>query len=299
MILGIIMIFVINILMINIWIWIIRSHFDLWDSKKFLIISLCTGLGAIGLLKLLHFGIDQINIASIWDPGRTMTTFETVLFVIMWHCIVSVIFVILSNRWFSQLQTILLVRGTLLIWSMSGISLMSIAGTTLYYLFVALSEEYVKSLSAYTRFAKYKLTSSDVIIFGLIASLGFACIENIIHLTNQITQLVTQHVISSSGIIVTKGIASTMMHLFFTSFFGVAYLHYMTDPDHAIKIIVLGMLGAVATHRSYDVMLSQWYRWILIIYMIAGYFWLTYVLYKSDRLYIVPDKLKKLIKDPL
>lgn len=280
--------------MINVWIWLIKSHFDHIDSKKFGLISLLTGLFSVWVLKLAHWIIDQINIISIRDSSWANYTIETLLFVIIVHSIISVVFVAVSNHGFWQLQIILALWGTILICTMSGISIIGMASTTIYYLFVALSEEYLKSCWAYMRFARYKVTSSDIIIFGLVAGLGFSCVENIIYLMSQITQLWTQHILMSSSLIITKGITSTMMHLFFTSFFAMAYLHYTQTATHHIRFIIIGILTGVCAHRSYDTILSYGYWMIVIVYGILWYFWLTYILYHSDRLYIDPQQLKSL-----
>jgi RsiW-degrading membrane proteinase PrsW (M82 family) len=255
-----------------------------------------TGIVCVAMLYLAHFIINRIDIWSIRNVRRFSESIETILFVIVVHSIISILFVAISNRGFGQLQVILGIWATIVIIAMTGFGLIGLTTTMMYYLFVALSEEYLKSRGAYTWFTKYNITNSDIIIFGLIASLGFACVENIIHLISQITQLWTQHIIANSGLIITKWIASTMMHLFFTSFFAMAYLHYQQSESRSLKIIIWGILAWVCVHRSYDTLLSQWYRPIVIVYTIVGYFWLTYVLYRSDRLYIDHKDIKTVSK---
>lgn len=75
-----------------------------------------------------------------------------------------------------------------------------------------------------------------------------------------------------------------------------AYLHYQQSESRSLKIIIWGILAWVCVHRSYDTLLSQWYRPIVIVYTIVGYFWLTYVLYRSDRLYIDHKDIKTVSK---
>lgn len=290
----IISIVVINLFIINIRIWLIKNYFGMKEFWRYFLISLVTWLMGVWALFGFNMLIDVLDIKSLTSSYQLLSSSTIILFVILFHAIVSIVYILITDKNFAELQYILLIRGITMIVVTIWFNIISWGFAVTYYLFVALSEEYLKSLGWYIWFEKYKLTPSDIIVFCLISSLWFACIENIIHLWSQITQLFTIHVLSNTSIIVTKGIVSTMMHLFFTSFFAMLYFNYQNYNKKTTMIILVGILIGVGTHRWYDLILYYGYRQIIILYMIVWYFWMTYILYHSDRLYIDPSEMNNL-----
>lgn len=132
-------------------------------------------------------------------------------------------------------------------------------GTVLFfYLFVAPVEETVKLLAI--RLYAYQNSHFDAVIdgavYGAIAGLGFATIENVIYIAGRITDpLLTNLFIAAGGIVPLRALAGPG-HVIYSTIAGYYLGLAKFNPEHAGPIILKGMLIATAIHATYNTLVA-------------------------------------------
>lgn len=115
--------------------------------------------------------------------------------------------------------------------------------------------------------------SSDIILYSILSWLGFAIFENIVYFIQQ----------DSLGIFFVRTITTSLLHGIFTwliwyvlmRFSKVSYIGY-----------VVAYICGITLHAIYNIWLNSLPLATWIIFTIWWYFLLSYLLFRSDRLYL-------------
>jgi RsiW-degrading membrane proteinase PrsW (M82 family) len=132
-------------------------------------------------------------------------------------------------------------------------------GTVLFfYLFVAPVEETVKLLAI--RLYAYRRPRFDAVIdgavYGAVAGLGFATIENVIYIASHVTNpLVTNLFIAAGGIVPLRALAGPG-HVIYSTIAGYYLGLAKFNPESAGPIVVKGVLIAAAIHATYNTLVA-------------------------------------------
>ena len=275
------------IITLYIWIWIINNFFK-WKkfSAKFsIIIFLLSSL----LVCALYFYKDILGILWFENLYFMWNTSISSIWLFIFYCISFLIFIsiILWNIKKKQNFNYIIVAILLFVWIwiwwiVSGINTM-----IMYYLISCYAEEILKfSIWENVLIRKreesdnLEFKTNDLILFSIIAWLGFSVIENIFYLVvlaigNQWTVLTT----------IWRSIFTTLLHIVATwliAFFIVKKSKH--KANYRLKCVIW-IISWFCLHWLYNLCLAYWYKIFTILILIICYFILTYLLFNSDRIY--------------
>jgi len=158
----------------------------------------------------------------------------------------------------------------------------------LYYLFVALWEEFMKYLLWINFYEKFKISENDILIFTIISALWFAFVENIVYTiwwTKSDWLLIA--LVWWITILVTRWLIWFLVHTVFTGniwLFTVKWLNW--NILNMTKFITIWSIIWIWLHYFYNVMLYKEIKIVLLAFLIIWYFWISYLFYKADRIYV-------------
>ncbi|AQL43150.1 hypothetical protein BV210_10670 [Halorientalis sp. IM1011] len=142
----------------------------------------------------------------------------------------------------------------------SGFGLVPILGLiALYFLVVGPVEEAVKLLAV--RMYAYRSPKFDAVIdgavYGAVAGLGFATIENALYITNSLQSVAPgMNLIQAGSDIATIRALAGPGHVIYSAFAGYYLGLAKFNPDDAGPIVVKGLLIAAIIHATYNVSAS-------------------------------------------
>ncbi|MFZ2911959.1 MAG: PrsW family glutamic-type intramembrane protease [Candidatus Absconditicoccaceae bacterium] len=161
----------------------------------------------------------------------------------------------------------------------------------MYYFLAAYAEEIIKFTAGENIFLKEGRNNSDLIFFCILIGLAFAIVENIFYLGSNILN----QEINLIGLSLGRGIISSMIHVVTTGI--VAYLA-MKGLNKKLKIpliggqvgfilfVFIGIILGFGVHLIYNLSLFYNRNFITIPLIIIGYFILSFLMFKSDKIYI-------------
>ncbi|SDF43053.1 PrsW family intramembrane metalloprotease [Halorientalis regularis] len=138
----------------------------------------------------------------------------------------------------------------------SGFGLVPILGLlALYFLVVGPVEEAVKLLAV--RMYAYRMPEFDAVIdgavYGAVAGLGFATIENALYITNTLQMVAPgMNLIQAGSDIATIRALAGPGHVIYSAFAGYYLGLAKFNPDDAGPIVVKGLLIATLVHATYN-----------------------------------------------
>lgn len=149
-----------------------------------------------------------------------------------------------------------------------------LAGTGIWFLFLkAAGEEVLKTSTSQALTSHGWVFKSDVIIMSIIAGLWFALFENIVYFIES----------GSRWQFLIRTITTSLLHAIFTGSIGYVLRRHTTNSY--LAYIYAYTLG-ISLHIIYNLSMTYIPRAWWVVFVIGGYFLMTYLLYKSDRLYI-------------
>lgn len=163
----------------------------------------------------------------------------------------------------------------------------SIAHIVLYYLLVAGSEEALKYLGGMTLFEKRRFSTSDLLLFAFLTSLGFAFFENILYVIEVVdtqSSLIKQ-LTSGTWLLIVRGGIWFIVHLLFTGTIAYCTTYLLRQQKSLLYLFPAFLLGLLL-HLSYNLLLHWNITAVVIIYVIGGYGLLSWLFYRADSLYI-------------
>ncbi len=282
MIFQLLVLFLVNFFIIWIWLWIAQSLFQTSHSqKKLLISSLIAGGGASGAMLLYparwnFFQLDTLIFSHLQSPLNLTVVGLLSLYLLSW-----IIIFIASKRSDPQRKKILEAFQFLII-----IGLFVTLGiiiwrekSTLYFIFIASSEEFMKFFFGYTIRDHTKTTNSDIIAYAVLAGLWFWFFENFVYIiSNQTT------IVSGISLSLARGMTSFFLHAIFTGVIWRSALQAI-ETKNIMKLIPWISLWIVL-HRGYNMTLTNGRTFLLILYILGSYIVLSYLFYQTERLYI-------------
>lgn len=213
---------------------------------------------------LAYFDIEILQYSLIQSPSSI-----AVATIILLLCI----YIAISSRQ-PLLQRILC---TLLVVCLSifGTIALGLSSAVIYFLLAASTEEFLKSASLKPI---YPQLLSDLILFGICAGLGFARFENIIYLIGWVIQWG-----ATEWLIAGRYFSAVPLHAVWTGLIGLFYsmLYKNRNPR-----VILGIIAIILCHAGYNYLLYLQTPLLTIVFIIAAYGGLAWLLLKVERLYM-------------
>lgn len=155
----------------------------------------------------------------------------------------------------------------------------------LYYLVIWFIEE----LSKFFNFLQWNIFDitniKKGVLYWIFIALWFSFIENIIYLQNIYT-----NAWFSNWLVFTyffRSIFSVFLHIVCTSiisfYFTKAFLYYKNSSINFsfIKLFFKGLLLSILLHALFDISLTFWFTFVIFIYFIFWYIYITWIFYKE------------------
>jgi RsiW-degrading membrane proteinase PrsW (M82 family) len=166
----------------------------------------------------------------------------------------------------------------------SWTSITSLRLVLFYYLFIALIEELSKHSNFLWTSLNYINTIQKWVLYAFFVTLGFVFLENILYIYN--VYLNTWFWSDFFLVYFTRSIFSLMLHIFCSAllsyYFLKSYFKYWNIMSIGfIKIFFLGILFAVFWHAFFDISLEFWWTFMMMIYFLFGYFYITSIFYRD------------------
>ena len=216
-----------------------------------------------------------------WDYTHYISSLEpTLLLILGVVAIASIVAVVLWQRpsKFNLFVHLAFVIITLIIMQLTG-SILS-AGL-IARLIVALIEEWTKTGTNLVLRDKYQIVRSDIILIWLIVTLGFAFSENIIYLWRYGAGTIGV----SIGIVLKRSITSRVMHIMYTGVISLGILT-MTEKTYGRVWMIGALLLSLTLHGAYNFVLEGQHILVTILLLLGGYFFLSRLVYRSERVYL-------------
>lgn len=160
-----------------------------------------------------------------------------------------------------------------------------------YYIFVSLTEEFIKySLGYNTYLSKWKI-KSDIILFGIIAWIWFGFMENILYLYYY---FVGGDIGGIANFSLGRGIFGFLIHFIFTSVFVYLIYIYKSKSENISNIkwdiiyyivFLWSLVFVTFGHTLYNLFVSKYFVVTSVSIVFFGYIWISYLFFLSDRWY--------------
>ncbi|PID86410.1 hypothetical protein CSB08_00300 [Candidatus Gracilibacteria bacterium] len=154
-----------------------------------------------------------------------------------------------------------------------------------YYIIVGFVEETTKHFNFLgTSFLYIKSVKSGV-LYAIFIALGFSFVENILYLYGNFIKLgLTSELVQ---IYFLRSIFSVVVHILCSSivayYFSRALLTYRKNNLNFpfIKVFFLGLFIGILLHAIFDITLTLGFSFVILIYFMFGYFYVTSIFYKE------------------
>lgn len=153
-----------------------------------------------------------------------------------------------------------------------------------YYLFVALIEELSKHINFLGTSLGFVKTINKWVLYTFFVALGFVFLENILYIYNTYIA----YWLSSDTITVyfSRSVFSLMLHIFcswvIAYYFSKAYLEYWKSFNlWYVKNLLIWIFFSVLLHSFFDISLEFGWTFVMILYFVFWYFYITSIFYKS------------------
>lgn len=155
-----------------------------------------------------------------------------------------------------------------------------ILNIAIYYIFVAYGEEFIKNQLALSINKKIWQVESDILLYHILVAIWFAFWENIVYLTQAITfWTFLTTLFWGLGIVILRWLLGFWAHTFYSSLIWMWNIIW-------ILFIPIFIIIAMIIHYWYDLSLYFDYKFIIPIFIIIVYIWMSYIFYKLDRIYV-------------
>lgn len=233
-------------------------------------------LSIMGILSIISFPhlYHQLTQHSWTSPLTTQSAWFYLLYSVIISLLINLIVFYRAGTSIAYHQLILMI-------TVAGISVIlpQLGRYPLYYyLIAAWVEEYVKYYLGYGSFRLYGATSSDIILFGMLSGLGFACVENIVYLVSNYQE--TTVIIHNTA----RRIIGPIVHMVYSGGLAYGYWYCYRRGRNTRWLIVSGILITLI-HTWYNSYITQQWWMGLIALLIIGYGIISWMIYQCDRLY--------------
>lgn len=266
-IIKIIWLLLISTALLNLQVWIVRTLFPNAKEKTriFRYTLLMWGL-ATGII-LVYTYLVQPRMYSFTTNESSNLRYS--IFVAIAWLLIALVFAKQKKRWrVFAISTITIISVItwgvewLLAWSAIGLLILK-----------ATSEEVLKTSASQALSSHTQLFSSDVILMSILAWFGFALFENIVYFVQWWT----------IGGFFLRSLTTSLLHAIFT---GVIGFVLWKSTKLSIFSYIIAYFAGICLHIFYNYTMSVTPVLWWIVFIIGGYFLLTYLLYKTDRVYL-------------
>ena len=279
----------ISILILNIWLWLFDKLF-FFEKKISTIFLITISMWLISALSILFYWnfLEYIDYSHL--QFTTQENIESLsVFFSFWiylSIIVLIIKLIINKLNLSKFFLINYAIFSLLYFLLSYIWLEYITQVIfLYYIFVAFGEELMKFLIWSSFFEKWKITTNDLILFSILSAIGFAFVENIAYLIWSISwQEFTKAIIWWTSLLIARGLIGFLAHIIFT--WNIWYFVTKWIKNNILKYSLIWIILWTTMHLLYNLWLANNFWVVIPIIIIFWYFWISYLFFNSDRLFI-------------
>jgi RsiW-degrading membrane proteinase PrsW (M82 family) len=256
--------------------WLIQQSLQFYRLRTSTMLVLI-GLSMIWVASIISFPHLYTRYTSQARTIESLTTSSALSY--LWYIgivglIITLIVFYRSSSQISQHQAIIVILLAAI-----GVGFPQLGRYPLYYYFIAAGvEEYVKYYIWLGSFKLYGTTSSDIILFGMLSGLGFACIENMVYLVSMIhnPDMVTANIL--------RRVVGPIVHMIYSG--GLAYgYRYLYRRGWGIRWVIISMICITIIHMWYNSWIGQGWRWYIIAIIVLGYGIISWMTYQCDRLY--------------
>lgn len=266
----------------RLWLWLYKNAFWIQVNKKIIIISLIIwGIAAWTILlfpKIINylFHIDSfVNWDYSWKSMWFFILYLNSLILVLNSIFRSLSIKSIINIIFFDIFFVMFVLIAKHLWL--SISILNIV---MYYIFVAYGEEFIKNQLALSINTKIWQVESDILLYHILIAIWFAFWENIVYLTWAISfWTFFSTLLWGLWIVILRWLLGFWAHTFYSS------LIWMWNIIWVLFIPIFIIL-AMIIHYWYDLSLYFDFKFIIPVFIIVVYMWMSYVFYKLDRIYV-------------
>lgn len=151
-----------------------------------------------------------------------------------------------------------------------------------WYLILAGAEEIGKFGAGWISYIREHLSSNDLILYSITIALGFAFAENLIYLIIQ-----TQSAAEATSLALSRWLTWFLWHAIFTgSIWYIASQYSGSNTWKNISRYILALIAGIGLHLIYNLFLHYGIVGWFLLYIILWYALLSFLFYKSDRVYL-------------
>lgn len=154
-----------------------------------------------------------------------------------------------------------------------------------YYLIVGFIEEISKHFNFLPASMNHIDHYKTGVLYAIFVALGFSFIENILYFYNEYSHngigndFLQLYFFRSIFTIIVHVLCSSIIAYYFAQ----AYLTYKKKSKSSsyLKTFFIGLLWWILLHSVFDIALTLWLSFVIILYFIWGYFYVSYLLYRD------------------
>jgi len=258
---GIGIVLIVSILLINTQVRIVSSLFPNDTSwKKILRYNVCMGAVVASLLFLFTSYI-QPQLQGWYDDIRYAC------FVLITGGAVTLLFAKQKQR-----RGVFFISTATVLSLITGLSQWMLAGSGMV-LLKAAGEEILKSTGWQALASHTKKCKSDIIIMSILTGLGFALCENVIYFIAW----------WSRWEFIVRSLVTSLLHGVFTGVIG-----YIVRRQQRASFLwyIYAYIAGILLHGTYNITIATYPITWSIVFLLGGYMLFSYLLYKTDRLYL-------------
>ncbi|MCD5380713.1 PrsW family intramembrane metalloprotease [Candidatus Gracilibacteria bacterium] len=154
-----------------------------------------------------------------------------------------------------------------------------------YYILIAFIEEASKHFNFLQSSVLHIKTIESGVLYAIFVALGFAFIENVLYLYSQYQLTGLSMELSSTYF--SRSIFSVMLHVLCSAvvgyFFSKAHVNYFKKSFNwsYLKLLNIGLFFGVLLHLIFDLSITFGLSFMIIIYFIGGYLYVSSIFYKE------------------
>jgi hypothetical protein len=281
----------ITLFIVYIRIWLINSVFVNRKIKIDLTWKIfLTGFFIVWSLFVYKYLLDYVWLENIYF-AESFGLKSLIIFII--YCILFVVInsLVYKNISRKNIWQSILLWLVLFLWIWYGWYVAWITTVLMYYFLAAYAEEIMKFIAWENVFLKEWKDNSDLIFFCILVGLAFAIVENIFYLGSNIFNQEINLIWLSLG----RWLVSSMLHVITTwivAYVAMKWLDkktkvwYVWQQPGFLLFIFIGIILWFGIHSIYNLGLFYNRKFITIPLIVLGYFVFSFLMFKSDKIYL-------------
>ncbi len=261
----------------NIWVFNISKYLSwIWTLKLFFpfFFSILAFVFLFFFFSLILWFILKVN---IFEYKKVIKN----ILIICFFSFLIVLFFYLINYFFQRFPKLnFTILEATKFWD---ISLNSLKLVIFYYLIVWVLEEISKYFNFSWQIIK-NISVKEGVLYSIFIALGFSFIENILYLYNLFS--IYNLSFDFLKIYFFRSIFSVILHVFCSSLLAYSFIKALSYYNEwnifkYIKLFLYGLILSVFLHFFFDLCLTLGFSFIIIIYLIVWYLYVTSIFYKD------------------